>query len=117
MMHFLRARGRSLALVVVVMILITGLQGGISYGVWQGPLRKFEPTSFPVVVAGFYALRIILLLLLAMLWVLNRKRALFSTIIAANTYFTLGLFVDVISLIGILRGLREPKALLIDAAL
>jgi hypothetical protein len=117
MMLFLRTRGLSLAVVVVVMFLIAALQGGISYSVGHGPLRRFEPTSFPVLVAAFYALRIILLLLLAMLWVLNRKRALFWTIIAANAYFTLGLLVDVISLIGILRGLREAKALLIDAAL
>jgi hypothetical protein len=52
-----------------------------------------------------------------MLWVFNRKRALFRTIIAANVYFTLGLLGDVISFIRVLAGLREAQALLTDAAL
>ena len=117
MMLFRRARGLSLAVVVLVMVLIAVLQAGISYSVGQGPLRKLEPTAFPVIVVGFYALRITFLLLLAVLWLLNRKRGLFRIIIAANIYFTLGLLVDVISLIRILSGLREAQALLIDAAL
>jgi hypothetical protein len=93
------------------------LQAGISYSVWQGPLQKFQPTAFRVLVTGFYGLRISLLLLLAMLWLLDRKRALFRAIIVTNVYFTLGLLVDVISLIRVLGGLREAQALLIDAAL
>src|SRR6516225_4829301 len=83
---FLRARGPSLAVVVLVMFLIALLQAGISYSVGQGPLRKFESTAFLVLAAGLYTLRIALLLLLAVLWALNRKRALFRTIIAANAY-------------------------------
>jgi hypothetical protein len=104
--------------VVLVMFLIAGLQAGISYSVGQGPLRKFESSLFIGLIAGLYALRAILLLALAVLWVLKRKRALFRTIIAANVYFTLGLLLDVISLLQVLGGLREAaQALLIDAAL
>ena len=67
---------------------------------------------------GLYAVRGVLLLLLAMLWALNRKRALFRMIIAANTYFTLALLLDVITLVQVLGGLREAaQTLLIDAAL
>jgi hypothetical protein len=117
MMLFFRTRGFSLAVVIVVMFLIAALQGGISYSVGLGPLRKLASTVFLVVVGGFYALRIAFLLMLVVLWVLNRKRALFQTIIAANVYFTLGLLVDVISLIQVLGGLREAKALLVDTAL
>jgi hypothetical protein len=118
MMRFLRARGLSLAVVVLVMFLIAALQAGISYSVGQGPLRRFESGAFRLLVAGLYALRIALLLLLVMLWGLNRKRALFRTIIAANIYFTLGLLLDVIALLQILGGLREAAVpLLIDAAL
>jgi uncharacterized membrane protein len=117
MILFLRARGHSLAVVVLVMFLIAVLQAGISYSVGLGPLRKFESTAF-VVLAGLYALRIALLVLLVLLWALNRKRALFRTIIAANAYFTLALLLDVISLLQVLGGLREAaKPLLIDAAL
>ena len=84
LMRFLRARGRSEAVVVLVMFLIAVLQAGISYSVGQGPLRKFESTAFLVLASALYAIRIALLLLLVMLWVLNRKRALFGAIIAAK---------------------------------
>ena len=118
MILFLRARGHSLAVVVLVMFLIAVLQAGISYSVGQGPLRKFESTAFLVLAAGLYALRIALLVLLVLLWALNRKRALFRTIIAANAYFTLALLLDVISLLQVLGGLREAaKPLLIDAVM
>jgi hypothetical protein len=118
LMRFLRARGLSLLVVVLVMFLIAVLQAGISYSVGQGPLRKFESTAFLVLATALYAIRIALLLLLVILWVFNRKRALFRTIVAANTYFTLALLLDVISLLQVLGGLREAaKPLLIDAAL
>ena len=121
MMLFLRARSLSLAVVVLVMFLVAVLQAGISYSVGEGPLRKFESTAFVVLMAGLYAMRIallVLLVLLVLLWVLNRRRALFRTIIAANAYFTLALFLDVISLLQVLGGLREAaQSLLIDAAL
>jgi hypothetical protein len=117
MMFFVRKRGRSLLVVVLVMFFIAALQGGIFYSVGLGPLRQVESTTFLVLVAGFYSLRIAFLLLLAILWVFNRKRALFRTIIAANVYFTLGLLIDVISFIRVLAGLREAQVLLIDAAL
>src|SRR5262245_31647515 len=118
MMHFLRARGLSLAVVVLVMLLIAVLQAGISYSVEVGPLRRLEPAAVRVIEAGIYMVRIAFLALLALLWTLDRKRALFRTIIAANTYFTLALLVDVISLMGVLGGLQKAApSLLIDAAL
>jgi hypothetical protein len=117
-MEFIRMRGPSLAVVVLVMLVIAVLQAGVSYSVWQGPLREFESDVFRVVVARLYALRIALLVVLAALWTLNRKRALFRTIIAANVYFTLGLVLDVTSLMRVLGGLQQgAQSLLIDAAL
>jgi hypothetical protein len=69
-------------------------------------------------IAGLYGLRIIILLLLVLLWVFNRKRALFRTIIIANAYFTLGVLVDLVSLMRVLGGLQKAApSLLIDAAL
>jgi hypothetical protein len=117
MKPFLRTRSFSLAIVVAVMCFIGALQGGVSYSVGLGPLRKLEPTTFLVIVDALYVLRIGLLVLLVVLWALNRKRALFRTIIAANVYFTLGLLADVIALIRMLGGLREAQTLLIDSAL
>ena len=66
------------------MFIIAALQAGISYSVGRGPLRKFESDAFRALIVGLYAARIALLLLLATLWVLNRKRALFGAIIAAK---------------------------------
>jgi hypothetical protein len=118
MMLFIRARGFSLAVVVLVMFVAAVSQAGISYGFALGPFRSFQSTTYRMIEAGLYTVRIILLLLLTMLWALNRKRALFRTIIAANTYFTLALLADVIALIGVLGGLRKAApTLLMDAAL
>jgi hypothetical protein len=117
-MNFVRARGFSLAVVVLVMFLITVSQAGISYSIELGPLQKFESTTARTIAAGLYELRVVLLLLLATLWVLNRKRGLFRSIIAANIYFTLALLVDVIALLRVLGGLQKvAPTLLIDAAL
>jgi hypothetical protein len=100
------------------MFVVAMSQAGISYSVELGPLRRFQSTNLRVVEAGLYALRIAFLLLLAMLWLLNHKRALFRAIIAANTYFTVALLADVMSLMVLLGDLRKAApTLLIDAAL
>lgn len=118
MIRLLRARGESLAVIVLVMFLISMAQGAISYSVGRGPLREFVPPHLPVILAVLYATRIVLLALLVLLWALNRKRTLFHTIVVANTYFTLKLLLDTISLIGVLGGFRQAAlAMLIDAAL
>ena len=118
MIRFLRARGVSLTVIVLVMFLISTTQGAISYSVGRGPLRELVPTHLPVVLAVLYAVRIALLALLVVLWALNHKRALFHTVIVANAYFTLKLLIDTIALIGVLGGFRQAAlAMLIDAAL
>jgi hypothetical protein len=88
-----------------------------SYTVERGPLRGLVPSHLPAILGVLYATRIVLLGLLVLLWVFNRKRALFHTIIVANICFTLKLLLDTISLIGVLGGFRQAAvALLIDAA-
>lgn len=117
-MLVLRTRRRSEAVIVLVMFLIAVLQAGVSYSVEQGPLRKFHSSTFLAIAVVLYAIRIGLLLLLVILWILNRKRALFRTILAGNAYFTLGLILDVIALLQVLGGLREAaRPLLVNAAL
>jgi hypothetical protein len=118
MVHFIRARGLSLAVVVLVMFFISALQGGISYSVTLGPVKELETNIVGLLLAGLYGVRIAFLLALAALWLLNRKPALFRTIIAANTFFTLVLLVDVIVLMRVLGGFEKAApTLLIDAAL
>jgi hypothetical protein len=118
MVHFIRTRGLSLAVVVLVMVFISALQAGISYSVALGPVKELESNIVGWLLAGLYAVRMALLLALAALWALNRKHALFRTIIAANTFFSLVLLVDVIVLMRVLGGFdRAAPTLLIDAAL
>ena len=118
MIRFLRERGLSLAAVVAVMFLTAATQTEISYSVGGGPLRHLGPIDLPVILPGLYAVRIILLLLLVLLWAFKRKRGLFGTIIIANVYFTLILLVDAIGLLMVLGGFRSAaQAMLIDAAL
>jgi hypothetical protein len=118
MIRFVRARGVSLAVIVLVMLLISTTQGAISYSVGRGPLRQLVPSHLPMILAVLYATRIVLLTLLVLLWAFNRKRALFHAVILANTYFTLKLLLDTTALIGVLGGFRQAAlAMLVDAAL
>jgi hypothetical protein len=118
MMRFLRTRGLSLAVVVLVMFLISTTQGAISYSVVRGPLRAFVPSHLPTILAVLYVSRIALLALLVVLWALNRKKTLFHTVVVTNAFFTLKLLLDTFSLIGVLGGFRQAAlSMLIDAAL
>jgi hypothetical protein len=116
--RLLHGRGLLLAVVVLVMFLISTTQGAISYSVGRGPLRELVPSHLPMILAALYVARIALLTLLVLLWVLNRKRALFHAVIVANAFFTLKLLLDTTALMGVLGGFRQAAlAMLIDAAL
>ena len=118
-MAFFRARGQSLTLVVVVMCFVALLQGGISYTIAEGALRELMPVTAPAITLGLTALRIGLVLLIGLLWALNRKRALFQAVIAANAFFTLALLTQTYSLVSILAGIssHSVRALMIDTML
>ena len=117
-MTFFRARGHSFTL-VVVMCFVALLQGGISYTIGEGELRKLMPDIVPAFTLGLTALRIGLVLLIGLLWALNRKRALFQAVIAANAFFTLTLLTQTYSVVSILAGIssHSVRALLIDTML
>ena len=116
---FFRTRGAWLALVVVVMSCVALLQGAISYTIAEGALRQLMPVSAPAITLLLTALRIGLVLLIASLWALNRKTALFQVVIAANAFFTLLLLMQTYSLVSILAGIssHSVRALLIDTML
>ena len=118
-MDFIRARGRSLTLVVVVMCVVAVFQSGISYTIAEGELRKLLPVSAPAITLTLTALRIGLLLLIVLLWAVNRKRALFRAVIAVNAFFTLILLTQTYSLVSILAGIsaHSVRALWIDTML
>lgn len=102
---FFRERGIALLLVVGVMLLITLVQGGISYSIADGPLQRLLPTAAAAVARALFGLRLALLLLLALLWTLGRRRALFNAIVVANALFTVVLLLDTSALLSVLAGI------------
>ncbi len=119
MKAFLRDRGLSLALVVVIMFLIAISHGGISSSFALGRLRNHLPTVTPLIVAALLALELALVALSLVLWTLNRRRALFNVIVIANTFFTVLLLFYTTVLMAVLAGLssRSADALITDVAL
>ena len=119
MKAFLRDRGLSLALVVAIMFLIAISQAGISSSFAFGRLRNHLPAVTPVIVGALVALQMALVALSFVLWVLNRRRALFKVIVIANTFFTALLLFYTAVLMAVLAGLssRSADTLITDVAL
>lgn len=120
MRHFVQARSQSLTMVVLVLLAILLMQSEISYntayGALAGSLPGLDESILPT--AGL-VLRAVIALVLVVLWLLNRKRALFRVIIAATGLLTLGLIMNLTSLIFVLFGLRPQivRELLADVVL
>ena len=120
MTQFFRKRTLSLSMVVLVMLGILMVQSTISYSTTYGALAKFvqklDSTGLP---EGGLVLRALLAMLLVILWLLNRRRALFKAIIVVNGFLTLGLFMNLASLITVLFGLTPQvvRVLLLDVLL
>ena len=120
MTQFFRKRTLSLSMVVLVMLGILIVQSTISYSTTYGALAKFvqklDSTGLP---EGGLVLRALLAMLLVILWLLNRRRALFKAIIVVNGFLTLGLFMNLASLITVLFGLTPQvvRVLLLDVVL
>jgi hypothetical protein len=118
--EILRKRSFSTSMVVLVLLFILLVQGSISYSISFGRLDSFIPgTNHSLVSSVWLALRGFLIAATILLWVLNRKLALFRTIILTNGVFTLGLVVNMLALLDVLSGF-SPKAvrsLLVDVIL
>lgn len=120
MRHFVQARSQSLTMVVLVLLAILLMQSEISYntayGALAGSLPDLDDSILP---AAGLVLRAMIALVLVVLWLLNRKRALFRVIIAATGLLTLGLIMNLTSLIFVLFGLRPQivRELLADVVL
>jgi hypothetical protein len=116
----LRKRSYSTSMVVLVLLFILLVQGSISYSISFGRLDSFIPgINHSLVSSVWLALRCFLITAMILLWVLNRKLALFRTIILTNGVFTLGLVVNMLVLLDVLSGF-SPKAvrsLLVDVIL
>ncbi len=119
-MRFLRARSLSLSMVVLVLLIILLLQGTISYSTMFGRLDQFVTALHPrMLAAGWLAFRIGLLLAIIALWIFNRRRLLFKTIIAMNGVLTFGLLTNLTTLGNVLSDISEQaiRTLLIGVVL
>ncbi len=117
-------RSPSLTTIVLVLLIIFLLQASISYTLTYGVLSSSFPHSFPHslqdrIATGWLVLRALMIVVLLGFWFLYRKRQLFITIIIVNSVFTLGLFVNTVSLVIVLFGISsmDIKTLLGDVVL
>ena len=122
MNDFFKQRTYSLLMVVLVLLLVVLMQDGISYSTAFGKLEDFisitgvKRGTLPAVWLG---LRLALVLVLALLWLLKRKEALFKGIVVVNSLLTLGLFMSLTALTDVLFRLttRGVDTLLVDVLL
>lgn len=119
MINFIRQRGLSLALVIAVMALSGVTQGSISYTFAFGALRAPLGMNLGALAELGYATRWILVAVMAALWLLEKKRALFLLMIAFNAMATLVLLLHTAFLISVLAGLsaRTVNEILLDVVL
>jgi hypothetical protein len=104
MKSFLSVRGLGLGAVVLIMLAVSLAQASISYTLSFGALRKLMPDAMLPVLTTLVTMRFGLVLVMAVLWTLNRKIALFRVIIASNAMFTLALLGHTSGLIAALFG-------------
>ena len=119
MKSFLRDRGPSLAVVVLILFVISLAQDGISYTMTLGALRGFLSSDVSLLTTGLIALKFCVVTALGILWLFKLKHALFQLIILVNAWFTLALLGDTSALISALFGSASPevRTLLLDVGL
>jgi hypothetical protein len=116
---FFRDRGSSLALVILIMFAISLGQTGISYTMAFGALSALLPRDRSGIATSLVIVRFGLVALMAGLWTLRRKHALFRLIVIANALFTMALLIQTSSLMSALFGgaSEAVNALMFDVML
>lgn len=107
-------------MVVFVLLLISMVQGSISYTLTFGTLSAYGSSLDHGTLSIFWlVLRLLLIAVTLGCWLLNRKRDLFRFIILTNSLLTLGLFVNMLALVAILSGYSAEavETLLTDVVL
>jgi hypothetical protein len=109
-------RSPSLTMVVLVLIVIMLMQGEISYSTTFGSLDTLTTEVRRVFSTGWLILRGVMVLVIIIFWILNRKKALFKAIIFVNAMLTIGLLINMVALSDILVGLtsRVAEVLLVE---
>lgn len=89
----------------MVLLLILVLETRISYGLTFGPLATFIPgmntTTFRAI---WLWLRVISVVIVFVLWFINRTNGIVKAIIITNALFTLGLLMSTLSMLDVLLG-------------
>ena len=119
MKSFLRNRGPSLAVVVLILFVISLAQGGISYTMTLGALQGFLSSDLSLLTTGLIVLRFGLVAAVGVLWLFKLKHALFQLVIGVNAWFTLALLGHTSALIAALLGSASSaiRTLLLDVGL
>lgn len=107
-------------MVVLVMGIIMILQASLSLSIAFGRLGETIQTDTLVVVSSLWTiLRACMVVGLAVLWLMNRRRTLFRLIIVLNGIYTFALFINMVTLVDILFGVTSQGAvsLLVDVVL
>ena len=119
MLAFIRVRGPRVAGVMLIMLAISLAQSGISYSMAFGGLRDFMAQDRSIFARGLMTLSLGLVALMAALWVLKRKQALFVCVVFTNAVFTCALLLHMSGLVGVLFGSvsEAVNTLMIDVAL
>jgi hypothetical protein len=104
MIRFFRQRSLALGLVIGISVIISLLQGGISYSFLLGALSARFNVDAPLLASLQWLVRVGLLVTAGVLWALKRKCTAFRAIIVANVFSTLILLCDVAFLLSVLSG-------------
>lgn len=122
MAHFVRQRGPSLSMVVLVLLGTMLMQGEISYSTTFGRLDSFiriPGVNHGALPTAWLAARSAAMVVVVLLWILNRKKNLFRAIVVMNVLLTIGLFMNLTALADALLGIsaKAIDALLVDVLL
>lgn len=97
-------------MVVLVLLVIMLMQSEISYSTTFGRLDSLTTDMRSGFASGWFVLRAVLILAIIVMWILNRKKALFKAIIITNMALTIGLMMNMLALSDILVGLTSEAA-------
>ncbi len=97
-------------MVVLVLLVIMLMQSEISYSTTFGGLDSQTTDVRRSLATGWLVFRGAMILAIVILWVINRKKALFKAIIIANGVLTISLLMNMTALADVLLGLTSKTA-------
>lgn len=119
MLEFVRRKGVSRGVVILVLLADAIAQWTISYTLVGGRLKDHLGVDLSALGGAGYALRLGLLAALVVCWLRERERALFALVVIVNGLATVALLVHTALLITVLVGMtgRDVSQLILDVIL